>query len=597
MTVMAPDKSTVIEKGGCRFGARLFFCLAIALSAPFAQAANELNSLRELAAAGAPQLALLRIDSLQPPLADDLRGWIRWERVRLQLLAENGRWRALEERASALPEATPRGFARWVAGYRAEALLALAEAGRARSVLRDLIWSGEGDAEALAHWRRQLIRAYLLEGRRADAYTALLRYSADYGEGDAGESLLRARVLLSQGRYAEAQSRLEGLAAAPERDALLRLARLRGGEKRLFKAMRSAAEAQDEQADARLYGLLWGSTAEAAASEPGLQLVALERLFSRRGVLEGQRDLFDINADTLWQAYFGYAERNGNSRQLLFGDDAAWFALAAEEPRLYPVRSHSLYALMAERATTAEAREQAHAQLAEALLATEGGIELLRHLYLGSKRFGSPEALPAVIRQALVDSVIAEGDLVLAARLLSGLEQAPPTVDAFLWELRRAKVFILAGDHSQAEMVLRGLIASPAVAEPKQRDRLIQLLFDLQSVERHELAYSLLQALMLRSADPQLRRELLFWMADSRKAQSQSLEAARLYLESATLPGSGAMDPWAQTARYQAARSLAEAGLLEDAAGLYRMLLAATEDPARRAVLRRELEQLALRGR
>ncbi len=585
------------RKGGRRLGVRLFFCLLLGLIAPTSYAANELATLRELATAGAPQLALLRIDELQPPLGDDLRGWIRWERARLELLAENRRWRALVERAAALPDSAPRGFSRWVAAQRADALLELGEAAAARGVLRGLLWSGEGDGEAIAHWRRQLIRAYLLEGRGDDAYTALLRYSADYGEGDTGESLLRARVLLSQGRHREAEARLEGLAAAAERDALLRLAQLRGGTRGLYKPMRAAAEGQQEKADARLYGLLWASTAEAVADEPGLHIIALERLFSRRAVLSGQRDLFDIDADTLWRAYFDYAERSGNARQLLIGDDVAWFAFAAEEPRLYPVRNHSILALMAARGSTPESRGRAHALLADALLGQEGGAELLRHLYLGSERFGAPEGLPAVIRQALVESVIAEGDLVLAAKLLSGLEQAPETVDAFLWQLRRAKVFILAGEHTQAETVLRELIASPALAESRQRDRLVQLLFDLQSVERHELAYSLLQALLTRSADPQLRRELLFWMADSRKAQSRPLEAARLYLESATLPGSGAMDPWAQTARYQAARSLADGGLREDAAGLYRMLLKATEDPARRAVLRRELEQLQLRGR
>ena len=55
-----------------------------------------------------------------------------------------------------------------------------------------------------------------------------------------------------------------------------------------------------------------------------------------------------------------------------------------------------------------------------------------------------------------------------------------------------------------------------------------------------------------------------------------------------------AMDPWAQTARYRAAQELAGAGMLGDAKRQYSMLLNATADPARQAVLRHELQQLAL---
>jgi hypothetical protein len=93
-----------------------------------------------------------------------------------------------------------------------------------------------------------------------------------------------------------------------------------------------------------------------------------------------------------------------------------------------------------------------------------------------------------------------------------------------------------------------------------------------------------------------LRRELLFWMADSRKAQSLHAEAARLYLQSATLSDNNSMDPWAQTARYQAAKSLGEAGMAKDAVYIYQQLLRITENPERRSVLRHELQQLRLHG-
>jgi len=54
------------------------------------------------------------------------------------------------------------------------------------------------------------------------------------------------------------------------------------------------------------------------------------------------------------------------------------------------------------------------------------------------------------------------------------------------------------------------------------------------------------------------------------------------------------MDPWAQTARYRAAKVLVEAGLLEDARQIYASLLHATRDASRKAVLNNEIQRLHL---
>jgi tetratricopeptide (TPR) repeat protein len=87
---------------------------------------------------------------------------------------------------------------------------------------------------------------------------------------------------------------------------------------------------------------------------------------------------------------------------------------------------------------------------------------------------------------------------------------------------------------------------------------------------------------------------MLYWTADSYKAVGDYAKAAELYLRSAMLPGPFTMDPWAQTARYQAAQMLAQAGYIEDARNLYNGLLSATRDPAQQAVLNHDLQQLLL---
>jgi hypothetical protein len=60
------------------------------------------------------------------------------------------------------------------------------------------------------------------------------------------------------------------------------------------------------------------------------------------------------------------------------------------------------------------------------------------------------------------------------------------------------------------------------------------------------------------------------------------------------LIGEDAMDPWAQTARYQAGVALSRAGMLQDARTLFSNLLRVTKDKSRRAVLRHELQKLWL---
>ena len=120
------------------------------------------------------------------------------------------------------------------------------------------------------------------------------------------------------------------------------------------------------------------------------------------------------------------------------------------------------------------------------------------------------------------------------------------------------------------------------------------MVFDLQTVKQHDKALLLFGALLEKPLSVQQRRELLFWMADSLQELQRYDDAAYLYLKSATLADPTAMDPWAQTARYRAAKSLVDAGLVEDARQIYSLLLRATKDASRKAVLQNELQRLHL---
>jgi hypothetical protein len=146
--------------------------------------------------------------------------------------------------------------------------------------------------------------------------------------------------------------------------------------------------------------------------------------------------------------------------------------------------------------------------------------------------------------------------------------------------------------------LLQQLLKTDAQEWNEQRiDRLLQVVFDLQTVKQHDKALTLFSGLQDKPLSAQQRRELLFWMADSLEGLEHYDEAAYLYLKSATLVDPTAMDPWAQTARYRAAKSLVEAGLVDDARQIYGLLLRAAKDASRKAVLQNELQRLHLLNR
>jgi tetratricopeptide (TPR) repeat protein len=219
------------------------------------------------------------------------------------------------------------------------------------------------------------------------------------------------------------------------------------------------------------------------------------------------------------------------------------------------------------------------------------GDNLLRHLYLDSTRFKDVAAIPAGVRYLLVDDVLELPDIPLASQLMRGLDEAPTGTDPAAWQLQRARVFVLGGNPDAGIAALQQLLAVSAAVNP---DDVLQVLFDLQTLGRDKEAIPFFEHLLASTLQPEQRRQILYWTADSYRALGDYPKAAELYLRSAMLPDPFSMDQWAQTARYQAAQVLGKAGFIEDARNLYRGLLNATHDAARQAVLEHDLQQLVL---
>ena len=557
-----------------------------------------LDEVRALADSGAPGLALRVLDRYQPDVKEDQPAWIEWERQRVAILRQSLAWQTLAQRLAVLPADLPIEFFTWAAAQRAAALVQLGQGHAARQVLRGLIWSPfEVSAENLSAWRRLVIRSYMSDTAMQDARTAAVRFRQDYGEGEIDDILLRARILLMSERPAEAAQILAKYTDKPEAGALLLLAQLRAGTRTPRKVLQAALrQMRGKWVTDTLLVQLWAVAAEAAdrTGDRASRANALEQVLVRRKQDPLPEGLFGFSGDSLWQAYLDYGLYLGNQLQFLIGNDEPWLEAAGKAAKPTPVKARSLYAVVLHRGTRAENRTAA----AQAFLATleenEHGSVLLGELFLNPEYYPQTADIPLSIRHALVDFALAESRIADASRLMASMREPPPGADNFMWHLRRARILVMGGQSQQGAAALVALLKGEQALDKEQLDRLMQVVFDLQTVGDHEEAIQLFETVFGHSEDDELRREVVYWMADSRKAQGKYDEAARLYLKSATLLDAQAQDPWAQTARFHAAEALAKAGLKTDAGELFTQLLRVTKDPGRRAVLNRELHRLRL---
>jgi tetratricopeptide (TPR) repeat protein len=558
-----------------------------------------------MASAGAPRIALEIMDRDQPDAAQDLVGWMSWEQERIYIYQTARAWKAIIERTAKSPKEATLDFRRWEAMQAAEAWLHLGDGAKALGLVQPLVWDTQSppDPATLAELRQLIIKSYTVSGKLDDAQAAVIRYRQDYPKDAGTWPLLEARLYL---RLGQPQSALEALqnVKGDEAEMLSLLAALRSGQTPPGDVLGQAVHiGSDSGASAEKRIHAWAVAAEAAdmLKNPVARIQALQDALGLQPTLIEQDEVFTLNADMLWDAYEHYGEDLGNDLQLVVGDDQGWFVAASNVYDSKPVDAAALFTVVAFQAGDPKQGEVAHGQFAALIQKQRYGDAVLRHLYLDSTRFKGPKTIPAPVRYILVDDVMALPDIPLASQLMQGLDAPPPTepgekpVDPAVadaaWQLKRAHVFILGGDPEQGIASLKRLIDAKA---PVDGDDVLQEIFDLQTLHRDKQAIPLFESLLKTDLKPEQRRQMLYWTADSYKAVGDYTKAAELYLRSAMLPGPFTMDPWAETARYQAAQMLAQAGYIEDARNLYNGLLSATSDPAQQAVLQHDLQQLLL---
>ncbi len=582
---------------------RWLFGLCLCLLSLPASAQDTLQDLRNLEANGAEQLVLQLMDRQQPEAQGHLQQWTDWERERLRIYQQTGNWSALVERTSRLPAGVDMDFLLWAKTARAQALFELQQYRESRDELRALIWSsptlsGEQNREWLPKWRRQVIETYLEQGLLTDTYTAEQRYQLDYGLLTETDRFMRARILLLNNRIAEAVELLSKHTKDPQVGMLYLVAQLRSGERKPKKVLQAAfRQLRGKWVDENLKYRLWAVIVEAArrSGDRHATINALEHLVALVKPQQLPAGLFkDMDAAGLWQAYTTEAEQLGNQHQLLIGDDKSWLDYAKKIDVKDHLKARALYAFLILKGQQRDVVEQAAALFLKKTQAMPAAGTLLKRMFLENHYYKRPAQIPLSIRYKLVDIALQDSDIPLASRLMTSMTKAPADVSPFIWQLRRARILLMGGNIRAGYQAMVKILQENKKLTRKALDHYLQVVFDLQTLQQHEEAVDLFNNVIAYSDDQALRREVYFWMADSRKAEKKYISAAHWYLKSAILPGVKTMDPWAQAARYQAAAVLAKAGLVEDAKKIYQDLLRVTEDKNRVAVLKRELQHLRI---
>ncbi|NOZ37019.1 MAG: hypothetical protein GXP11_02925 [Gammaproteobacteria bacterium] len=557
------------------------------------------DEIARLIDAGIWHLALKVLEQQQQAIAADPERWVAQEKLRIRIYQATADWPDLITRLQNLPAIVPLDFYLQAHTDLAAALIKMNQGRAALAILRELIWTQALDPDVakanLLNWRRMVIDAYRVSGQKRDAYRAAARLQHDYGNQDLRDVIRYAKILLELGRHGEAVDRLASRAQQPQVAMLYLLAQLRSGARTPQDIVHAGLQQlRKPELRPNLKAGFWALVAEAAQTshDPGTRANALEHVLGVEKKDRPEKSLFDFNADTLWNAYLDFAIAVGNQSHFLIGEDEQWQQAAQRATQKQPVRSRALYVLLMLKGQAKASRDAAVKDFLHSLSQGPQGKRLLRRLFLNSRRFNSYQAIPAAARYVLADIALAVPDIELASALMATVKKPPPGADQFFWYLRRARILILGGKGEQGAEALEEMLQQNQHFESAQLDHLMQVIFDLQAAGLQVQAYALLRKVMNLTDDHKLQREIYYWMADSKKAQQEFAEAARLYLKSAMFIGAKAMDPWAQTARYQAAVALGKAGLLDDARTIYRHLLRVTKDSARKAVLQRELQKL-----
>jgi hypothetical protein len=583
----------------------------------FVSSLAQANAVAEqLARAGANDLALQKLEQSLLGLAVDSQAWLTLKRKQVAVMKTRGLYRELSSLLAADIEASVEGSnRRWLQNQQIEAFLEAGDPVKAMTAIRKALWNNANSydpevLDAIANWRRQLVEARVLAAQFDLAADTLARYENDY-QIESDVAALRPGIQRWPWRYKPRfnqelkrsrarlflESREFGIAADLLKDdehpqvqhvrllSLLHTNRMTAAE--VYK--RALEMAQDKSLGLPARKSAWVLAAEAARSE----------------------GLFENGIEAIKQAMITAPELPYSESLLSMDESLSWFYLetigvmllqrrfegqpigaVAQNLSLSGLSAPQQQAVMVELYRRSESAEQ-KADLLGRIIEVEPDANVRRQLlprWLLNNDYVDEAALSPALRYQIAELALEAGDIPLAAELMQQLDAAPTEVSAVEWQLRRARVLVLAAKAEQGVLVLHSLLDGNYGGAP-QLDRFLQAVFDVQAVGENKAAIALFQRLLSSDIDQRQRREIHYWLADAAKADENYSLAAEHYLLSAG-EKDNSWDPWGVSARRQAADALKAGGLLQDAVNVYQRLLDRSQDRTERAVLRTNIQRL-----
>jgi len=545
-----------------------------------------LRRARELRRQGALSLAEGLILSEQPDPGSPQ--WYAWEHELWEVLGQQQRWRSLIVRLEHTLPLLSAGRARNARLLLATTFTEVGEYVSARHVLRQLLLEAAGDPNQSIQARRILIENYLADGRVDDAYVASIRFQFEFYPDDTEWKLLRAKILLLHDEPTLAALELADLQGG-QVQLLLSIARLREGATSPELTMGEMTQLKQEtQDDTQLERLRLGIIAEAArlAGDLERRVGALESLLAHGETSLGV--LGAVSIGNLLDAYGLLALEVANREHLLVGDTASWLRFAQDVSFDHGSVARAIYAHIVSSTDDSEALVKLVRSLAK------NGLEPIVIMFYSQNHFGSADAIltdDVAIRMAAFSLRANRFDL--AAIFNASIRSPPGGMSELEWLMRRARTEVFAGNASVGTGILVDHLRLKKEIDSEPLDRVMQVAFDLQVIDRHDLALELFEALAAHDLTAGQRRELLFWMAESHAGEGHAAKAAELYLRSAEGQGQD-HDSWGLSARFQAANAMTEGGFYDDARMTYSRLLRVTENEKRRLQIGQRLQQLKL---
>lgn len=558
---------------------------------------SSLDWVHSLIELGAVELAYRTVIEERPNY-EHTASWNQWELLFFELGWQLGHVADLIARTDSIAASDAYVTHAVAQSYAVRAEIRLGRYNEALKRVRNSILQQPENQEALIELRRLITQIYLEQGSMEDAETAMSLFNRDYRPSDPDWEHRYVRVLFRTEKTEDAIARLAPLQTLEGQ--LLKLygqytSQSLSASDIVASGLAMQPQFENEPAlNAELWALI--SAAARVYNDFEMQATAVESELSidyRRGANGERLTVVPLATEQqLLDTYRRFAIYLGNDIGLIIGDDESWFQLAQEFEITSPTAARAVHAYLATDSQNEDIRNSSAAAFANALF--DAGLHRLLDLLFIRSNLLDLSQVPLELQTRLTNVSLRKQDYETALAIVNAMPRPQEPKQLEKWLLRHARLAVVVSEFDRSELLLNEIIGNlPPEQDQESIDRIVQVIFDIQEQEQHELAIRTLIRLYDRTAATQSKREILRWISESYSVQGDHARASDHLLRSARLGGHWD-DEWALSARLKAGDELVNAGFVEDARSIYNHLHEDAIDPRNQSLVAARLNNLPL---